>query len=510
MTGLEAGLRNKRPLSVQTGAVSIHGSWTRAAAGAGLLGPRGGSPPPSSADERARAVPARSTSVRASRRGRTARGARDRAGGHRIGTQPVPPDGLPGPAHRSRRAPGALRSQPDPDGGSSSRPAPPGPRRDPPRPAGARGRGRHVHSALRRVRGADRPRPGRAPDNCCCAGPVSRSTTRSWRRQSRIARASSSSTTRTTRPARCCQSETLELIVRLAHRRRSDRDRRGLRAPPLRLAAPADRDPAGAWARTLISSAGKTFSTTGWRRSAGSPGRASSSRRSSRWNSSLTYVQRLAVPGGGRPGSGLFDSFAAGSRGTLDASATSSRPVSRPRARGVALVRELLRRGRRRPAGLDRQDGLLPVAAGARGCGRGAVSAFCRHPRTRPGTARWCASPSASGSEVLEEAAGRLARLKFDGVFRGPVGSSYSGRTVGAAGRPSAGSSRAPRRSAHGTAGRPPRPPLPRRSVAISAPIRSNDHAVPRRRSAASGRRRRGRSCSPSARAVTSVRQCAS
>jgi len=41
MTGLEAGLEVDARPSVQTGAVSIHGSWTRAAAGAGLLGPRG-------------------------------------------------------------------------------------------------------------------------------------------------------------------------------------------------------------------------------------------------------------------------------------------------------------------------------------------------------------------------------------------------------------------------------------------------------------------------------------
>ena len=41
MTGLEAGLEDGDGATVQTGGVSIHGSWTRAAAGAGLLGPRG-------------------------------------------------------------------------------------------------------------------------------------------------------------------------------------------------------------------------------------------------------------------------------------------------------------------------------------------------------------------------------------------------------------------------------------------------------------------------------------
>ena len=204
----------------------------------------------------------------------------------------------------------------------------------------------------------------------------------------------------------------LELIAGLCRRARPDRGhRRGLRAPRVRRASTSRSRRCRAWReRTLtISSAGKTFSFTGWKIGWVVRPRASSSPRCATAKQFLTYVNGAPFQPAIAVGLGLRRRLLRGAaRRPAAPSATCSAPGCE--AAGFECFRpagHLLRHRRHPPARrattASRSAARCPIAAGVV-----AIPTSCSTTTRTPAALvrfAFCKRP-----EVLDEAAARLAR----------------------------------------------------------------------------------------------------
>jgi len=417
MTGLEAGLEVDARPSVQTGAVSIHGSWTRAAAGAGLLGPRG----------EVAATVFSEMSALAQRTGaiNLGQGFPDEDGPREVleTAREAIASGLnqypPGPGFPVLRTAVAAHQerfyglQPDPDGevlvttGATEALAA--------TLLGLLEPGDEVVSftphydaygaLIALARGVHRTVLLRGPDFSVDHAELEAAVTDRTRV---ILVNDPHNPTGSVLPV-----ETLELIVRLAHRHDAlivtDEVYEHLRfdSPHVPIATLP-----GAWERTLtISSAGKTFSTTGWK-IGWITGPRELITAVLAVKQFLTYVSGSPFQGAVARGLGLDDSFFSGIAGTLERKrdilsaglAAAGFAVS-PSSGSYFVVADV--------APLGWTDGTafcrsLPELAGVVAV---PVSAFCR-PEDAAGYRSLVRFAFCKRFEVLEEAAGRLARLR--------------------------------------------------------------------------------------------------